>query len=41
MSNPNTHPLVKAADIEAGLEQNVHFLNNETSRRNICLSDMG
>lgn len=35
------NPLVKAADIQAGLKNSCHFLNTDVSRNTLCLSDMG
>ncbi|CAK9784804.1 hypothetical protein CC85DRAFT_78239 [Cutaneotrichosporon oleaginosum] len=34
------NPLVKAADIQAGLKQASHFLNDNVSKRTLCLSEL-
>ncbi len=35
------NPLIKAADIKAGLKQSSHFLNPDVERHTLCLSDLG
>ncbi|BEI80491.1 hypothetical protein CcaverHIS002_0110200 [Cutaneotrichosporon cavernicola] len=34
------NPLIKAADIRAGLKNSSHFLNPDVSKNTLCLSDM-